>query len=201
MTLLSSAEQEQIRNEIIAKCNMVGDCWLYTGQINCSGYGIKKIRGRHRTVSRFMLAYAERCMSGLEKTKEFPYDACHKDHICPYRACCNPAHLYWGTRSPNSTDREAREKQQREMFDYWERHAWINGKFYDDRPDPSIDSCLASVNEGRKLPQGSPPLQECYGADSTVRSYPDEHKQVDPESWDKTLIFFKDLANQTAVAA
>lgn len=201
MTLLSIAEQEQIRNEIIAKCIPIGDCWIYTGTNNASGYGIRKIAGKHRTVSRFMLAYAERCMSGLDKTEDFPFDACHKDSICPYRACCNPAHLFWGTRSPNSTDREAREKQQREMFDYWEHHAWIDGKFYDDPRDPSIDACLASLNEGRKLPNGAVQLPECYGVKNTVQSYPESTDGVDPETWAKTLCFFNDLANQNAVAA
>ncbi len=48
---------------------------------------MKYIQGKMRTVSRFILAYSTRESLDLKD-----HDACHiRD--CPYRACCNPAHL------------------------------------------------------------------------------------------------------------
>jgi hypothetical protein len=141
---LTTAEKEAVKAEILANCDLVADCWIYKGASNEYGYGMKKIGGKVHTVSRFMLAYDTReslCKPG--------YDACHRDDICPYKACCNPRHLYWATRSDNCKAREKRKREEREVFTWWETHAWIDGVFYSDRCDPSIDRCLASLNRGR----------------------------------------------------
>jgi hypothetical protein len=42
-----------------------------------------------------------------------PYDACHDDDKCAYRACCNPSHLSWGTHKENVERREQKRKAAR----------------------------------------------------------------------------------------
>lgn len=142
--LLTTEDKERIKAEILGNCDLVADCWIYKGAVNQNGYGMKKIGKKTCTVSRFMLAYATR--ESLDKPG---YDACHKDDMCPYKACCNPLHLYWATKSDNCKARERRAKEEREMFEWWETHAWIDGVYYADRRDPSIEHCLASLNRGK----------------------------------------------------
>jgi hypothetical protein len=97
-----------VRAEILANCDLVADCWVYRGTPNPTlCYGIKYIAGTKRTVSRFMLAYATRESLDLKG-----YDACHIRE-CPYRACCNPAHLFWGTHNENCKQREMEEQKSR----------------------------------------------------------------------------------------
>ena len=106
---LSQEHKDKLRAEIIANCDLIADCWVYRGTENprvC--YGMKYIQGKVRTVSRFMLAYDTRESLDLKG-----YDACHIRE-CPYRACCNPAHLFWGTHPKNCEDREAYERESRE---------------------------------------------------------------------------------------
>jgi hypothetical protein len=142
--LLTANDKERIKAEILGNCELVADCWIYKGAVNQSGYGMKKINGRACTVSRFMLAYDTR-----ESLSNPEYDACHRDDVCPYKACCNPQHLYWATKSQNCLAREKRAREERELFTFWETHAWVDGVFYRDRRDPSIDSCLASLSRGK----------------------------------------------------
>src|ERR1700722_14609807 len=98
---LTSAEKDRIREEIIANCDLTADCWVYRGTANpATCYGAKYIQGQRRTVSRFMLAYSSR---ESMTTKD---DACHVNE-CPYKACCNPQHLFWGSHSENCAQREA----------------------------------------------------------------------------------------------
>jgi hypothetical protein len=105
--LMSRAEKDKVRAEIVARCRLAGDCWLYP-VTNSKGYGTKWINGRAESVSRFMLAYAT-CESLTIK-----YDACHVLD-CPYRACCNPLHLFWGTHSENAAQREREARDWRKM--------------------------------------------------------------------------------------
>jgi hypothetical protein len=106
---MSQEHKERLRAEIVENCDRIADCWVYRGTKNpklC--YGIKYIQGKKRTVSRFMLAYHTRESLDLRG-----YDACHiRD--CPYRACCNPQHLFWGAHTENCKQREAYEQESRE---------------------------------------------------------------------------------------
>lgn len=106
--LLTPEEKDRIRQEIVDNCDLMGDCWIWRGAKTSSGYGIKYIQGRMRTVSRFMLAYSTR------ESLDTRQDACHKHNQCPYRACCNPQHLFWGSHAVNSKDRERYERESRE---------------------------------------------------------------------------------------
>ena len=68
---LTQSEKDSIRAEIIADCELVGDCWVYLGALNSKGYGIKRIGDRVHSVSRFMLAYSTR------ESLNIRADACH----------------------------------------------------------------------------------------------------------------------------
>ena len=171
--LLTAEDKERIKDETLVNCDLVADCWIYKGATNEYGYGMKKIGGKVHTVSRFMLAYDTR--ESLEKPG---YDACHKDEICPYKACCNPRHLYWATKSENCKAREKRAREEQELFDShnlpsrelashteegelvfhmpsgeldrnWDRIAWVHSSYFTDRTDPGIDQCLANLNRGK----------------------------------------------------
>jgi hypothetical protein len=103
--LLTTQEKDSIRQEIINNCDLVADCWVYRTK-NSAGYGVKRIGGKVVTVSRFMLAYATR------ESLDVKADACHVRE-CPYRACCNPVHLTWGSHSVNAKMREADKREYR----------------------------------------------------------------------------------------
>ena len=108
---LTIEEKDRIRQEIVDNCDLVGDCWVWRGAKDSAGYGIKYIQGTMRIVSRFMFCYSTR--DSLSYTAH-PYDACHTVEICPYRACCNPRHLHWGTHAENCKERAMQKKLSRE---------------------------------------------------------------------------------------
>jgi len=83
----------------------LGPCWIWTSNVNRSGYGKFLFEGRHRVAHR--LAYellAGPIPAGLELD--------HLCHVatecpapgpeCPHRACVNPAHLEPVTRPENN---------------------------------------------------------------------------------------------------
>jgi hypothetical protein len=184
--LLTAEDKERIKAETLANCDLIADCWIYKGASNPYGYGMKKIGKKVYTVSRFMLAYDTR-----ESLVNPEYDACHRDDICPYKACCNPRHLYWATKSENCKAREKRAKEERELFAShplpsdeldrgWDRSAWVNGIFSSDHRDLGIDHCLASLNRGR-IVHATTELWE--------DSFPDEIRKV--------FSFLADISRQT----
>jgi hypothetical protein len=128
--LLTQIDKERIRTEIIANCEPVADCWIYLGALNSDGYGVKRIGDRVHSVSRFMLAYSTR------ESMNIRTDACHDPKQCPYKACCNPKHLFWGSHSKNCRQREQAKREERELFPWW-------------KGDASIARCLASFNRGK----------------------------------------------------
>ena len=103
---LTAEEKDRIRAEIIANCDLVADCWVYRTR-NSAGYGMKWIDGKMLTTSRFMLAYSTR------ESLNVRFDACHIPE-CPYKACCNPLHLFWGSHKENC---EQRERMRRELLE------------------------------------------------------------------------------------
>jgi hypothetical protein len=40
-------------------------------------------------------------------------EGCHRPGVCDNPACCNPAHLYWGTAEENRRDRYGDRGQER----------------------------------------------------------------------------------------
>lgn len=74
-------------------------CWIYTGQLNTSGYGVFRI-GRQR--------YLAHRISYTIHTGTHPYGIiCHR---CDNPSCVNPEHLYDGTHLDNNQDRVVLER-------------------------------------------------------------------------------------------
>ncbi len=69
-------------------------CWEWQGPKSYNGYGTTSYRSRHTIVHRKMFELAK---GAIPKG----HDVCHS---CDVRACCNPAHLWNGTRKQNMQD-------------------------------------------------------------------------------------------------
>lgn len=84
------------------------DCWEWTGFLNRGGYGQVKIGGRsgsawltHRAV--WAITYGD------------PGDLCVLHH-CDNRPCCNPLHLWLGTKADNNADMRAKGRENRALM-------------------------------------------------------------------------------------
>ncbi len=78
------------------------DCWLWTGHITPESYGYFRAQGRSFLAHR--VAYS------LIKADPFPLCCCHTCDVrydvkdLTNRRCCNPDHLFLGTRIENFSD-------------------------------------------------------------------------------------------------
>jgi len=75
-----------------------GNCWLYTGGLQSSGYGIVSLNGK--SVGTHRLAYEL-------KVGPIPDGMCVL-HRCDVRRCINPDHLFLGSKGDNNTDRKTK---------------------------------------------------------------------------------------------
>ena len=105
---MTPQEQRKFRQQIVTCCIGIGDCWIWSGARTLDGYGNIRVGYATRIVSRLAQCLA----TGVSLS--IPADACHIPE-CPSRACCNPAHLFWGDRKTNSSMRESRDMR-------WERY-------------------------------------------------------------------------------
>ena len=96
---LSDAEVERFRSKI----NMRGvdDCWLWIAARDEGGRGMTRLSGRLHKAPRVAYFLATRRDPGQR-------DVCH---TCDTPACCNPKHLWCGTRADNNDDRDAKGHQ------------------------------------------------------------------------------------------
>jgi hypothetical protein len=101
-------QQRKFRRQIIAGCIGIGDCWVWSGAKTTNGDGNIWVDYSTRLVSRLAL-----CLS-TGASLSMNADACHIPE-CPSRACCNSAHLFWGTHGNNCSMREARDAR-------WDRY-------------------------------------------------------------------------------
>lgn len=94
----------QLEERFWSKVDKCGDgkCWPWTASVRRKdeGYGAFGLGGRHQPASRvaWILTYGE-IDSGLE--------VCHS---CDNPACCNPSHLFLGTRKANNDDKIAKQR-------------------------------------------------------------------------------------------
>lgn len=77
------------------------ECWLWTGAKDRDGYGSMSV-GRARTQAhRF---------AWLSSRGDIPKDKPCVLHDCDNPACCNPTHLWVGTRADNNKDRHIKRR-------------------------------------------------------------------------------------------
>ncbi len=107
LSMMPEVQREQCQR-IISGCIGIDDCWVWAGARTHAGYGTIRVGFSNRVVSRLAL-----CLhTGLSLS--IPADACHIPE-CLSRACCNPAHLFWGDHKSNCSAREHRDLR-------WERY-------------------------------------------------------------------------------
>ena len=76
-----------------------GECWLWTGHVDLDGYGVLVLVWRPKQeIKAHRAAYM--LWSGA-----IPDGMC-VCHACDVRLCCNPAHLFLGSRADNNRDRD-----------------------------------------------------------------------------------------------
>jgi hypothetical protein len=75
-----------------------GDCWLWSGCLDTSGYGNIRVRGKVLRCHRV----------AWELTHGTVPPGLHVLHRCDVRRCLNPAHLFLGTNADNVADKKAK---------------------------------------------------------------------------------------------
>lgn len=70
------------------------ECWNWVGKIIPAGYGHFLAHGKEYRAHRLALRFA----------KEPESEALLACHTCDNKRCCNPGHMYWGTKSQNALD-------------------------------------------------------------------------------------------------
>ena len=93
---LTPEKRKKLEDRFWSKVDRKGpdECWLWMGYKNHNGYGSMPVRhGIHSLSHRISVVF-----SGIE------IEGLCVLHKCDMPACCNPAHLFIGTRKDNNAD-------------------------------------------------------------------------------------------------
>ena len=98
---------QNIRKRILTSIDVVNGCWLWTKATKGFGYGYLTIGSRTNKTRRTITAHRA---SYIAFKGEITDGLCVL-HICDNPKCCNPEHLYLGTKKQNSRDMVCRDRQ------------------------------------------------------------------------------------------
>ncbi len=95
--------KKDFRTRLYGACTKTATCWLWTGTLNDTGYGITSEYSKSMLAHRasYTLAFGA-IPAGLSVL-----------HRCDVPACINPAHLFLGTRADNVADMVAKNRNQK----------------------------------------------------------------------------------------
>lgn len=96
-------------------CGAPDECWGWTAHRNARGYGQFHLDGGRLTLAhRYALALVVAP----------PFAGACALHKCDNPPCCNPTHLYWGTRADNGRDAAERNRMSRRCGD--QNHMFVD---------------------------------------------------------------------------
>ena len=93
-----AGDLEAFQRNILAKVDTSGDCWLWTGTVAWSGYGLFWLDGKMQSAHR---------VAWTLENGDVP-SGVHVCHTCDVRHCVRPEHLWLGTHSDNMRDAVAK---------------------------------------------------------------------------------------------
>jgi len=91
---------EHMSNRFWSKVNKTKSCWLWTAGCDLDGYGLFKYYRKTRRAAQISMIIT---YGSIPKN-------CWVLHTCDNPKCVNPDHLYFGSPSMNSLDREKRNR-------------------------------------------------------------------------------------------
>jgi len=138
---------DQIAARLWSKVEKRGpdECWPYIAKLNTYGYGDFGWDSKHNTMNASRAVWI--VTHGAIESHQI---VCHS---CDYRACCNPAHLWLGSKADNHYDAVAK---QRHAFGVRHGNAKLN--------DEAVRSIRAQVAAG--APRSA--MAEAFGVSLTL---------------------------------
>jgi len=99
--MLHTDDRGTLEERFWSKVWRLPGCWSWLGATN-DGYGVVHYPGKNTTIRAHVLSYTL-CKG------EVPSGMCVL-HSCDNRECCNPDHLFVGTRGDNNRDRAQKKR-------------------------------------------------------------------------------------------